>query len=43
MGASPPDPRLWYVWVELVYLHTSTNLDIIFFNFWFKRSPFRKL
>ena len=45
-GLRPPsssDPRPWYVWVELVYLHTSTNLDSFFFNFWFKHFPFRKL
>ena len=28
---------------KLVCLHTSPNLHIFIFNFWFKRSPFRKL
>ena len=28
---------------KLVFLHTSPNLHIFIFNFWIKRSPFRKL
>ena len=33
LGASSPDPRLWYVWINYIFI----------WNFWFKPSPFRKL
>ena len=33
LGASPPDPPLWYVWETLVYSTRLPNLDIFTFNF----------
>ena len=33
LGASSPEPRLWYVWINCIFIC----------NFWFKPSPFTKL
>ena len=42
LGASPPDPHLWYVWVTLVFSTRLQSYIFALFNYKFEPSMFAK-